>query len=70
MSKVITFDKGSKRRLKQIRWKVIEVFSLLFLAFVVLLLSAFYVLWEVHREHPYPQPTKELQIEKSEPEPQ
>ena len=32
MVKVITFDKGSKRRLKQIRWKVGEIVSLALLS--------------------------------------
>lgn len=32
MPKVITFDKGSKRRLKQIRWKLVEMFSVALLA--------------------------------------
>ena len=52
MSKVITFDKGSKRRLSQIRWKLTELFSLMLLAVLVFALSLLVMVWELQREHP------------------
>jgi hypothetical protein len=36
MSRVITLDKGSKRRMKKIRWKIREVISAVFLSLIVL----------------------------------
>jgi type II secretory pathway component PulL len=47
MSRVITFDKGSKRRMKEIRWKLREVISIVILAIVVLSLGVLLALWEV-----------------------
>ena len=47
MSRVITFDKGSKRRMNEIRWKLREVISAVFLALVVLCLGVLLALWEV-----------------------
>jgi putative flippase GtrA len=47
MSRVITFDKGSKRRLKQIRWKRCEVISLVVLSLIVLVLGVLLALWMV-----------------------
>ena len=47
MSRVITFDKGSKRRMKQIRWKLREVIGAVFLSLIVLGLCALLALWEV-----------------------
>jgi hypothetical protein len=47
MSRVITFDKGSKRRMKEIRWKLREVISVVTLALVVLGLGVLLALWEV-----------------------
>lgn len=69
MPKVTTFDKGSKRRLNEIRWKIREIFSLALLAALVLTISAFVVLWEVHHEHRYSEPTKVPQIMDMEPTP-
>jgi hypothetical protein len=67
MSKVITFDKGSKRRIKEIRWKIHEVFSFVLLTIFVLVMSVFVALWEVHREHPYSEPTKVPQVREAQP---
>ncbi len=47
MSRVITFDKGSKRRMKQIRWKLREVISVVFLSLIILALCALLAIWEV-----------------------
>lgn len=47
MSRVITFDKGSKRRIKQIRWKLREVISAVFLSLIILGLGVLLAFWEV-----------------------
>jgi hypothetical protein len=47
MSRVITFDKGSKRRMRQIQWKLREVISAVFLSLIVLGLGALLAVWEV-----------------------
>lgn len=47
MSRVISFDKGSKRRMKQIRWKLREVISVFALSLMILALSVLFALWEV-----------------------
>jgi hypothetical protein len=47
MSRVITFDKGSKRRMKQIRWKLREVISAVALSLIVLGLGVLLAFWEV-----------------------
>jgi hypothetical protein len=47
MSRVITFDKGSKRRIKQIRWKLREVISAVVLSLMVLGLAVLLAIWEV-----------------------
>lgn len=49
MSRVITFDKGSKRQLNLIRWKLREVISLFVLSLFVLGLCVLLALWEVSR---------------------
>jgi hypothetical protein len=67
MPKVIKFDKGSKRRLKQIRWKLAEFVTLTFLALLIIAASALAVVWEIHREHPYSAPTRDPQIRDAEP---
>lgn len=40
MSRVITLDRGSKRRMRQIRWTFGEVLSAVFLSLIVLGLCA------------------------------
>ncbi len=47
MSRVITFDKGSKRRMKQIRWKLSEVIGAVFLSLTILGLGVLLAFWEV-----------------------
>lgn len=70
MSKVITFDRGSKRRLKEIRWKPREVFSFVLIAIFVLVMSVFVLLWEVYHENPHSEPTKVPQVREAQPTPQ
>jgi len=48
MSRVITFDKGSKRRIKQIRWRIREIVSAVFLSLVITFLGALLAAWEVN----------------------
>lgn len=67
MSKVITFDKGSKRRLSQIRWKLAEIVSLALLSVLMIAAVALAILWELHHEHPYSEPIKDPQIREAEP---
>lgn len=47
MSRVITLDKGSKRRMKKIRWKIREVISAVFLSLIVLGLCVLLAVWEL-----------------------
>jgi NhaP-type Na+/H+ or K+/H+ antiporter len=65
--KVITFDKGSKLRLKEIRWKLVEVFTLALLAVFLFAMTIFVMMWELHDVHPDPAPTKVPQIRDAEP---
>ena len=67
MVKVITLDKGSKRRLKQIRWKLAEIVSLALLSVLMIAAVAVAILWEMHRERPYSEPTKDPQIREAGP---
>ena len=67
MPKVITFDKGSKRRLKQIRWKLFEIFSLALLTILLFGVSIIVMLWELDQEHPHSEPTKVPQMRNAEP---
>ena len=47
MSRVITFDRGSKRRMRQIRWKLREIISLVAVSLIVLGLGVLLAVWEV-----------------------
>jgi hypothetical protein len=47
MSRVITLDKGSKKRLKQIRWSIREIVSAVLLSLILSLLGVLYAVWEV-----------------------
>jgi hypothetical protein len=69
MPRVITFDKGSKRGLNKIRWKLIEVFSLALLAVLVFALSLLVMLWELQHENPNGAPTRTKEIRRAEPAP-
>jgi hypothetical protein len=46
MSRVINFDKGSKRRIKQIRWSQFEATSAVVLALTLITLCLFFAIWE------------------------
>jgi ABC-type uncharacterized transport system permease subunit len=46
MSRVISFDKGSKRRIKQIRWNQVEITSAVLLSLVLIFLCLFFAIWE------------------------
>lgn len=59
MSRVITLDKGSKRRMNQIRWKLREVISAVFLSLIVLGLCALVAFWEVSH---YSEPPRTPQV--------
>lgn len=54
--RVITFDKGSKRRMKQIRWKLGEVISIVALSLIVLALGTMLALWVVSDPWAEPKP--------------
>lgn len=51
--KVIPFNRGSKGRLKQIRWTIREIASLALLAIIIMASVMVALLWELHHEHPY-----------------
>ena len=65
--KVITLDRGSKRRLKQIRWKTGEIASLALLAMILVATFFVVMLWELHHQHPYSEAPKHPQIRDAEP---
>ena len=67
MPKVITLAKGSKRRLRRIRWKLAEFLTLTLLALLIIGASALAVVWEIHHEHPYSVPAKDPQMRDAEP---
>ena len=48
--RVINFDKGSKRRLRQIRWKYFEVVSLGLLFLVMMVTIALALVWLVSHD--------------------
>ena len=45
MLKVITFDKGSKKKLQRIRWKGIEIVSAVFLSISLMAALVLVLLW-------------------------
>ena len=65
--KVITLDRGSKRRLEQIRWKTGEIASLALLAILCVATIMVVLLWELHYQHPYAEPPKHPQIRDAKP---
>lgn len=67
MTRVITLDKGSKRRLKQIRWKLFEAFTLALLTCFVLAMSLLIMWLELRHVHPHREPSKVPQIRNMEP---
>jgi hypothetical protein len=54
--RVIKFDKGSKRRLRVIRWTRTEILSAVFFSLVVLIILRFVFLWEVAEYSPQSRP--------------
>ncbi len=51
--RVINFDRGSKRRLRQIRWTLREQTSVVLLFLFLLALCTLYLLWDLSYEHPF-----------------
>lgn len=49
MSRVINFDKGSKRRINQIRWTPSEIASAILLSLMLLALGVLFIHWEVSK---------------------
>jgi hypothetical protein len=45
MSRVINFDRGSKRRIKEIRWNQFEITSAVLLTIVLVVLCVFFAIW-------------------------
>lgn len=45
MSRVINFDRGSKRRIKEIRWTQFEITSAVLLALALIALCIFFAIW-------------------------
>jgi hypothetical protein len=51
---VINFDKGSKRKMRQIRWRLFEIISLVLFLLVTLTICIMVGLWEI--SHGYDEP--------------
>ncbi len=64
VARVISFDKGSKRRLRQIRWKRLEVVSLGLLFLVTMITIALALVWMVSHFSDEPR-TPHLQDQRS-----
>lgn len=67
MPKIITLDKGSKRRLKQIRWTAGDILSLALFSLLMFAACGLALVWELHHLHPLSEPTKDHQIREAEP---
>ena len=50
MAKIITFDKGSKRRIRQIRWTRLEIISAILLSLVLAFVCVLVLLLELSHE--------------------
>ena len=50
MAKIITFDKGSKRRIRQIRWTRLEIGSAILLSLVLAFVCVVVLLLELSHE--------------------
>lgn len=61
MSRVINFDKGSKRRLRQVRWKRHEVASAILLFVILTVLCLWLALREAAHYH-YSDPPRTHQV--------
>jgi hypothetical protein len=51
--RVINFDRGSKRRLRQVRWTLRERTSVALLLMLLVALCILVELWDVSHEHPF-----------------
>jgi hypothetical protein len=61
MARVISFDKGSKRRLREIRWKYHEVVSAALLLLILMAVVVWFALFqEAHERFIDPSPTPEI----------
>jgi hypothetical protein len=54
MSRVINFDKGSKRRIQEVRWSLTEIVSAVLLSLVLIVLGVLLGAWEVSHYHAPP----------------
>jgi hypothetical protein len=45
--RVITFDKGSKQKMRRIQWRPIEIASMILLALLTVILAGFVLSWEL-----------------------
>ena len=45
--RVITFDKGSKRRMRRVQWRRTEIASMILLALFTLTIAGFVLIWEL-----------------------
>ena len=55
--RVITLDRGSKRRLRQIRWTWRERTSLALIFLFLLALCILYLHWDLSHDHPFSEDT-------------
>lgn len=53
--RVINFDRGSKRRMHQIRWRPLEIISLVLLTIITMTITLFAVLWEISHDAAEPE---------------
>lgn len=58
--RVISFEKGSKRRMRQIQWRPIEIAGLALIALFTLTIAGFFVFWEITHD-PFEPDTPHLQ---------
>ena len=52
--RVITFDRGSKRRIQEVRWKPLQILSAILLLFIAIALCIVLAFWEA--SHYFVQP--------------
>ena len=60
-------NRGSRLRLKQIRWKIGEIITLGFITFLAMAAGALVFFWEMHHTHHYSDPPNAPQIKETEP---
>jgi hypothetical protein len=54
VAKIITFDRGSKQRIRQIRWTRLEIVSAILTTVIVTVLCLLALLWELSHESEEP----------------